>query len=320
MLKEENASQKENTQHENQSNPGEDIHRVPDLKEYDQTNNLSLRDLNFGLWLANNRKKIRGIFIIILIIISAGLFIYSAYNYVIYFKSANVGSQLINDTVPQSPRKIVNNLQISPLNIFNNYYSGKSDLVVRIFNPNAKFSANFEYCFSQTNKVLVCKKAFILPNQKKYIFDLSQVMNSNSQDLKFKIKSISWRRIDLHQIPNWTYYLNNHLNFSIKNIKFTPAQNNSLSQKIALNSLNFSIQNQSPYGYYQVPLNILFFSGNKLVGVNQYFLENFFSGEERKIEIVWTGNLSGVDRTEIEPDLNLLSDGIYLPYRGIISN
>ncbi len=295
----------------------ENSNKDMDLKDYKDPDGPSLKELNFGLWIAENRKNLRRLLIIVLIIISAILFIYSAYNYFIYFKFNNTTLELANSSIPRSPRKMVTNLKIYSLQIFSGSHS--SDLAVRISNPNDKFMADFNYCFRQADKNIVCGQSFIMPSEKKYILALAQIVNTSSGNLKFNIKNISWYRIDAHEIPNWNNFSHNHLNFLITNLKFIPAQANVLSQRIGLNTLEFSIQNQSPYGYYQAPLNLLFFSGGNLVGVNRYFLENFFSGEKKNIKIVWTGNLSMVDQTQIQPDIDLMSHSVYLPYRGIIS-
>ena len=64
----------------------ENLNKDLDLKNYDNSKGLSLKELNFGLWLSENRKRIRQLLMIGLIIISVVLFAYSAYNYFIYFK------------------------------------------------------------------------------------------------------------------------------------------------------------------------------------------------------------------------------------------
>lgn len=296
----------------------ENFNKDIDLKKYDDSGGLSLKKLDFGLWLSENRKKFRQLLTIALMIVSAAIFSYSAYNYFIYFKSGDPNDQGANSSVPMSPRQVVTDLEVSAPQVFSG--SATSDLAVKLNNPNDKFMASFKYCFVQANQNLICGQSYIMPSEEKYILAFGQVLGGGSSNITFNISEISWQRIDAHQIPNWNDYAASRLNFLVANLKLTPAQISSLSQKIGLNILEFSIKNKTPYSYYKIPLNLLFFSGENLVGVNRYFLENFLTGETRDVKIVWTGSLSNVDQTRIQPDINLLDSSVYLPYGQSSSN
>ena len=299
-----------------------------DLKRYHDGDGVSLGGMNFGLWLANNRRRLLTIVVILLIAVCAFFFIYSAYNYAVYFLAGNANDQSANESMALSPRQVTTDLEIAAPQIFkgDEHY----DLTVKLTNPNDKFSANFNYCFNpaglsadqtastatSTDAGAVCGSGFILPGATKYVLALGQDLGVNPDNLDFKITNISWQRFDAHQIPNWNDFSSSRLDFAVSDINFTPAASNNLSAKIGLNNLEFNVKNQTAYGYYAAPLNILFFSGAELVGVNRYLLTNFLAGESRAVAISWPGNLRGVDRTEITPDINILDDSVYLKYQG----
>lgn len=305
MLQDENNSREETIE------PGSAESRSQiDLNKYDQKfDGPSLKELNFGLWLSQKRKQIRHWAVIILIAISVSLFAYSVYNFIIYFKTGQ--TSLDNSKVPQSPKQLVSALQVGSVQVFQN--SNSSDLVVQLTNPNDKFSASFHYCFSQAGQDLACGDSFILPREQKYIFDLAQKL-PQSGSIVVAISSLAWKRIDAHTIPDWVSYYRSHINFPVTGLNFQPIGSN--SSKPHLNTLDFSIQNNSPYSYYEVPLNILFFRGQSLIGVQRYFLDNFNSGNSSQVSLSWPDNLSGVTNTEIQPDLNILNNSIYAPYTG----
>ncbi len=294
------------------------LDRDIDLKNYNDQTGISLREMNFGLWLSENRKRIIWSVIIFLIILSAFFFIFSSYNLAIYFfgnhtdTKANINEQVV------SPHKLTKGLQVSTLQIFP-HQTGK-DLSIKLANPNDKFMANFKYCFESSDKDLLCGSDFIMPNENKYVLVLNKFPKLNVSRIKFKLKEVSWRRIDAHKIPNWASFSQEHLNFPIQNLNFSAGTSNNLSKKIDLNNLSFSISNKTPYSYYELPLNILLFRNNSLIGVNRYFLENFLAGETRDISISWAGDLRGVNHTSIKADLNILDDDVYLKYRGGKSN
>jgi hypothetical protein len=245
--------------------------------------------------------------------LSAGFFIYSSYNYFIYFFS-NQADKLTTDSFLSSPRKVVTNLEVGAPSVFK--IEERFDLAVLLKNPNDKFLANFNYCFKQGEQELDCKKNFILPGEEKYILALGQTIKNDQENVAFVIKDIFWQRINAHQIPNWSNFLAERLNFSFADINFATANNSGLSEKIGLNTLEFNINNLSPYSYYEVPLNILLYNGSELLGVHQYLLTRFLTGESRNVKISWPGNLTTVNRSEIKPDLNITESGVYLKYQG----
>ena len=289
-----------------------------DLKNYNDESGISLKRMNFGLWVAEHRRKIIKIIIISLILLSAFFFIYSSYNYIVYFISGDPNSQLINDNLPASPRKVTNDLEIAPLRVFAN--NGHSDLAAPISNPNEKFMANFSYCFKQGDTDVYCGASFILPSEKKYVLALAQEFSGSISELSFIVTDIFWRRIDAHQIPSWTDFYNKRLDFAVFDLNFAAAAVSGLSDKVNLNTLEFSVKNQTAYGYYEAPFDIFLYSGSEIIGVHRYIIQNFLPGEIRSAKLSWPGRFSGVNRTEVIPDINIMDDSVYLKYQGTSAN
>lgn len=284
-----------------------------DLNKYKESGSLSLGEMNFGLWLSENRSRIRRMIVIALIIISAGLFIYSTYNYFVYvFIGKNtdniVGGQLL------APRNAVQDVVVGELKTFQD--GDMNDLAIQLTNPNDKFFANFNYCFLAGDQEINCGSAFILPKEGKYLLALGQKIDFSKGNINFKIKDIFWQRTNAHQISDWDSFALSRLDFAVSDINFATAARSGLSEKINLNSLDFNISNRTPYSYYEVPLNILLFSGNDLVGVNQYLLKNFKTGQTESVKLSWPGNLNYVSRTDVQPNLNILDNSVYLLYQG----
>ena len=251
----------------------ENLSKDIDLKNYDDSTDVSLQEMNFGLWLAEHRHKFLKILTGSLIVLCIFFFIYSSYNIIIYFISGDMNAQSVSGQVPTSPRQLTTDLEISPLQIFsgNDHY----DLAVKLKNPNDKFMASFKYCFTMSGNDLACGDGFILPSEEKYVLALGQDLDGSQSEASFKISNLFWQRINAHQIPDWNSFALSRLNFSVSGTSFSSGITNSLSEKMNLNNVGFSLKNQTPYSYYEVPVNILLYSGEELVGVNRHILQNF---------------------------------------------
>jgi len=280
------------------------------LNKYKDRDGLSLKKMNFGLWLSESRAKIMKAIVIFLIALSLFFFVYSTYNYIIYFLSgAEIDPVNVNIL---SPRQVSDIIVGSP-QVFR---SGEGyDMVVDIKNPNDKYSGTYSFCFYTDETNIQCGSDFILPGETKYAAALGQKMD-NQAAVGFKITSIGWQRFDNRKIPNWTTYSNERLNFRVENLKLVLAEKSGLSEKIKLDLLEFSIVNNTNFGYREVPLVITFYSGQSLVGINSYLLKNFISGETKNVRLSWPSGLGNVTRTEIRPIINLLDDSVYLNYQG----
>ncbi len=287
-----------------------------DLAKYRDPSGLSLKKMNFGLWLSEHHKKIMNFIVFGLIALSAFFFLYSTYNYIVYFvEKPNAAEEAANvNSSVSSQRDLITDLKVSSPQIF---HSGETyDLVAKISNPNDKFSGQMQYCFQINGVDSSCGSEFILPAEEKYVFALGTKVSAVSPVVSFNLKTISWQRVDNHLIPDWASFYNARINFKIDDINLAAAGQSGLSEKVDLDSLEFKITNRSPFAYYEVPLKIAFYSGTELVGVNSYVVQNFLAGEARSVHLSWSGGFGSVTRTEIKPNLNLLSDNIYLKYQG----
>jgi hypothetical protein len=247
-----------------------------------------------------------------LIIISSFFFIYSSYNYAVYFITGKTDIQ--TETFVSSPRNLIKEMVLGEIKAFRAVES--SDLAIKINNPNDNFQAEFEYCFEVDGQETACGSSFIFPQEDKYLLALNQAGVSSANQILLKVKDIFWSRINKRVIPDWPEFYTNHLDFLVENIEFSGATQSGLSEKVNLNSLQFNISNNTAFSYYEVPLNILLFSNNNLVGVHRYLLDNFISGEKRLIRLSWPADLESVSRVEISPDLNITSDEVFRKYQG----
>ena len=211
-----------------------------------------------------------------------------------------------------APRQLVDELRVGPVSLLSG--QDKFDLAVDLENPNDKFSAVFDYCFSAGEADIACGRSFILPGERKYVLALAQTV-SISQPVSFRLENLAWTRLSAKLAPDWGEFKAERLNIAIINPVFSSGSRSGLSDQVSFNSLRFSAKNQGAYGYYQADFNILLYAGDQLVGANRYTIQNLKSGEERSASLSWPGNLGSVSRVEIVPDINILDDSVYLKYQ-----
>lgn len=291
-----------------------------DLKKYEDLDGLSLREMNFGLWLSLHRRRIFKLVVIFLIIACAAMFIYSTYNYLFYFlygrqadqdltnglTTEQIGSQAYTEAnTPQ-------NLNIGTVSIFS--VKGKYDFLVPLKNLNPKHSGTFNYCFQDSaGNNFVCGDSFILPGAEKYLVLAGKELDSAPVSAKLVITKIFWQRLNAHTIPDWQSYSGPRLDLPVSAVKYSAADT---SAKTSFHTLTFKIKNNTPYNYARVPLDIVLFNGSLPTGVNSYNVDNLLSSESREINLSWPSAGERVSNVEVKPDLNILDNQVYLPYTG----
>jgi len=282
-----------------------------DLKDYKDTDGVSLKGMGFGLWLAQKRKLFFRLAVAFLVALCAFFFIYSGYHYVIYFLTG--GNNLAEgEDMVTSPRQLVDELLVGEVSVLPS--QDKYDLAVRLENPNEKFSASFSYCFVAGEADLSCGQSFILPGENKYILSLAQSPGAG-QTVSLRLTGVAWSRFSARQAPDWETFKTQRLDIMVIEPLFSSGSRSGLSDQVSFNNLRFRLKNQGAYGYFQADFNILLYSGSQLLGVNRYSLSNFKGGEERPVSLSWPGSLSGVNRVEIVPDINILDEAVYLKYQ-----
>jgi len=278
-------------------------------KYYHSAGTPSLKSLNFGLWLATNRRLFFKGTVIILVAICLGFFLYSGYHFGLYFLGGQRADGQLFSSTPNgqvlSDRNPTVELALDKLQVFKT--GSRYDLTVKIKNPNDKFMARFDYCFSQAGQEFVCYPGFIFPQEEKYLLGLGNELASDN-DLSVALKNLSWQRINTHLYPDWANFYQTHTNFLASNIKFNEAD----SAQGDFNILSFNLENRTPYSFWAVPFSILIFNGGNLVGVNNYTANNFLSQESRSVDLNWSGRLTSGRQIQIVPNLDIVASDIYL--------
>jgi hypothetical protein len=278
---------------------------------------ISLDTLETGLWWAKNRRNLKIILIILLAaagILSWGYTLFGFGNYLIFGMKADDEAMKLFVQTETGGKKYLDQAGPSRISLSQTGYivnGDKYDLYVQAVNPNQRWLAAIDYCFKRGNGEKSCGHDFLLPGGKKYILSLAQTFSSIPSDLSFSMDNLTWKKVNNHIIADWNQYQKDRIDFSITNQQFIPAFSNAISEKIAFNSLTFTIRNNSAFSYWEVPLAIILTGNGRVVYLNRYPITDFLSHDTRDIKITWPGAIGEITGIGIAPDLNISEPGIY---------
>jgi hypothetical protein len=301
----------------NQPVSGPVANKPINLERYHDPEGLTIGKLSFGLWLVENRLLFKKILLAVLIGLCSIFWVYVLVGLFYYFVwGMNIDNKLASDLTAINVnyiRPAKTDLQIEPVQIFQGE-DNRYDLAVKVTNPNLKYWVQLSYNFTISGNETVTQNNFILPNDTKYMLLLGKALDGYPNNAQFNLKTVSWHLLNAHKFPNWEKFRSEHLNINISDIKFTPAGSTILAEKLSLNDLQFTAANNSAYNYWETNFIITLFSGNRLVGVNEYLQDNFFANQTKQIGVTWAGNIGAVDNVVVTPDINILDQSVYRKY------
>lgn len=297
-----------------------------EIEKFNDLSGVTLGKMNVGLWYVENKQNLKKLVIILLVIISTFFWGYVVYNLVYYYTvgirndekmiQAFVANKVINndytkensakELIPQSTRILSNG-------------QNKYDFVVRVYNPNSDFSAEFNYDFFVDAEKVDSARGFIFPQETKYVSFLAKEFKVKPSRARVEINDVLWKRVDKHQIEEWDKFKKDHLNFVISGIKLQLDEQNN-SSVMAVNHLDFDVVNRTAYNYYQVDFNILLMRGDNVVGITRYGLPEFMSMSSKHVNFVWLGDLDPSANLVITPEVNVLDNKVYMDFNGNVDN
>ncbi len=270
---------------------------------------ISLKKLSFGLWYLRHRRLFYSLAIGTLVVLAIAGWIYGFYGlgrYFIFDRSQDRQSllEIAQNGVNLLAGRTNQPLSISEVKVFGN---NPSDLLAEIYNPNSRTAVYFKYSFTANGQPIVQREGFVLPGQRKYLVATGQQVPAGSA-VQLAISQTFWQKLNARQIPDWPAFLSSHdqLAISDRQIGFAGSGGQAVTQ------VKFRLDNKTAYGYWSVPVLMLVYQGDNLVGVNELVLSKVKSGESRVVNFSWPG-LSGADRLEVVTMVDYLNTSNYLP-------
>ena len=282
------------------------------MNNYQDPLNLGLteRKMKFGLWYAQKKPFFIKIITVFLAVFGTTTILYSTYVFSAYFMFGRKSDIALIADMQDFGHDLVFSLAPNPIQfsapqiIIGN---ATADFLVLAKNPNPKHWAHFSYSFQWSGGESKVYNSFILPGETKYIFALNEKPGFNPQNARLNIKTMDWRRVDNKKYPNWENYAQERLSLPTMGVKI-------ISRADGTKLLEFTLENNTAFGYYEVPLNIMFLNGSTPLFVYKYIATGIKSGQKKTIQINLPSNITARDKIEITPDIDITRDDIYLKY------
>jgi len=273
------------------------------MEEYN-IDDVSEKQIKFGVWYLGHIDKIKKVITIILIVFSAVTIGYGIFGFIYHYSvQSKLDQQLAQITATnidfasfQARTKAENISFLEPEVIYsgNNSY----DIFTKVVNPNERWLVKeLTFQFVSGDYTSPTTTIYLLPQEERYLFDLAIQSPKRLSAVTINVMDIKWQRFKpAMEIPE--------VNFKTSKVDFFVSDNESRSW------ISFMVNNESINNFWEVTWQALLFSGRKVVGINQIRTEEFVSGQSREVIMSWFEKLPRVSTVEVYPVVDLLNPDI----------
>lgn len=281
----------------------------------DPTGEFSNRDLKLGEWYVKHRVMLREIVITLLaiiIVVFGGYSLYRVIEYAFfgYRHDERVRNDLAKTSIPLKSLRA--SVSATPLIIDSvSAYPGtpgKYDFMAMVENQNDRWLARVNYAYAWEGGESLPAKSVVLPKTKIPLLSVGVPLDFIPDNTRLVIKSIDWQRLDNHAYPEPTKFVTERTAFVLGDFSFVPA---SPAIGSSVSQIKFTIQNNTAYGYWQVPFAAVLKKGDVVVGVKHFIVDSFAAGEVRPVELSSLVEGLDIDAIELFPDLDILDKNNY---------
>jgi len=282
---------------------------------------LSDDKLKKGYWFVTHKLFLKRLGYFVSFFLVSVLILINVYRIINYYSSERqqyeyelqeLYSQQINFERLNSIRA-PQNLQIGEIKIID---SGRQtgdkdyDLIAGLQNPNEKFKITFDYQFSANGKPLNKYSSFILPGQKKFLFDFKS-NTRGTESIKITLNNLRYHRISPRTAEDPVNFTNEHLIFDIQDVKLTE-----IETKNSFSKITFDLINNSAYNYWEPGINIVLYKNKKIIGADYLFIKEFHSGETEQLSVNWYEYVPSSVKISVLADIDIFDPNVYIKFSG----
>lgn len=282
----------------------------------DPSGEFTTSQLALSLWYVRHKPELYRFAKIGLVIASIALWGYSIWawgNYIFYTlrRTPDVNrslavfpdySLLAANLAPQA-------IKIQGVEVFQGGVD-KYDVVASLFNPNDRFSVEFDYYFVVEGAQTSRERTFLLPGEERPAASLG-IASSNSSfgSPAIRFENVRWQRIDNKKFPSPRRFQEERIQFTTSKVQFSRAEEalGPTAHRVA-----FDLTNNSAYGYRSLNFYVGLYLQESLVGVMPLNVSNLRSLETRNIDLrSFAPNLNITD-VRLFPIINVYDPEVYL--------
>jgi hypothetical protein len=187
------------------------------------------------------------------------------------------------------------------------------DFFATVKNPNADWYATFTYSFSAGSILSRTEEGFVMPGESAYLLSLGVKADSRPSSPSISIENLVWHRVNHHDAPDVSAWLENHGNFLVT----TPTYAADIALASAsIGRTTFTVTNASAYSYWEPQFTVVLERAGAVVGVSQATLSQFMAGEVRNAEVRWYGDIPLTATATVIPRINFFDTSVYMSPQG----
>jgi len=286
-------------------------------QQQDRIGSFSQGELQLASWWVRHRLELRRFgfgFLITICVLFWGFAIAGLVDaYVISYpresritRQIAINQQLLSNLEGDRPRDV----SVTEVSVFNST-ADRLDFMVEITNPNDQWWAEFNYRFNVSGEETPLRTGYVIPSGMNILTELGYTPKTRgSRNASLIVDNIKWHRID-PTLTNGDYpgFYKNRFQLSAKNLKYDTTINYN-GRRVGQSS--FDLVNESSYGFWDVSLLIRLYRGSSIAAIQTIHAERLKPGELRSLQVTWPDSLTGVSKSEVIPQVNIVNRASYL--------
>ncbi|MDO8621819.1 MAG: hypothetical protein Q7R80_01150 [bacterium] len=303
---------------------------MPPDPQFGGNNNVSERQLSWGLWFVAHRGGLKRIGYGALIAVAVVSWAYTLWGVVDHFfvRGLDLQRAIQRDlAVRQNPRAaIIQRQRAKPLEIAEVSLLPTSastfDAAARVVNPNPRWVATVEYQLDVPGAPSELMRTVLLPGRERWLVRLNAESKTNPTATTLTFRSVDWQRLSHLEAADPKRFIDERLSVDVKSPVFvsprelmfgggTPLAGSPVPT-VQVSRATFIVANRSAYGLRDLELAVLLRRGPAIVGVNRIVLNDLRAGEERAAAATWFQPLGLVQAVEVVPYVNVFDPRAFI--------
>ncbi len=289
----------------------------PHMPDYVIGSGLTENQLKAASFWVRHRIGLRRLGYASLITLTSGLWLFNLWHlldaYAIsYPRESRIPALILQNQLTMASFESAMPQPVIPSNvsIFANT-DGRQDFLTELVNPNADWWAEFTYAFDTGTGKTPGRNGFILPDGRAVLTQLGWKGDAPATAATLSIDQVRWHRVDPLAVDrSYPQFQQTRLNMEIKDVTYrTDVQIDSKP----IGQTQFTLTNHSGYGFWNLDLAVILYRAETPVATTRITLAEVRPGETRPVTVNWPDQPSGISRTEIVPQVNILDPKTFLP-------
>lgn len=188
----------------------------------------------------------------------------------------------------------------------------RQDILAQLSNSNTQWWAEYDYRFAMSGEEFsATHTGYILPNSQRYLTELGWKGKSPSIQPQLALDNIRWHRLDPKEVErDYVAFAKKRLQLTFDDIAYKKDLKIGNQQ---VGQTTFTLRNPTGYGFWSADVTIVLYRLDSKAAFTTINVKDIKPNETRAMTINWFDNLSGISKTEIQADVNILDKNVFLP-------